>query len=50
MERDKRNYYQESAGQIKKKIEKFKSIPEQWNVYLNSKKNLDEKNSDILMS
>ncbi len=35
--RDKMNYYQESAGQIKQKINKFKSIPSQWNAYTKAK-------------
>lgn len=33
MARDKRNYYQESAGQIREKIKKFKQIPVNYNAY-----------------
>nr|XP_027203489.1 nucleolar protein 16-like [Dermatophagoides pteronyssinus] len=36
--RDKRNYYQESAGQIRSKIRKFLSIPSHRNVYEMAKK------------
>ncbi|XP_967613.3 nucleolar protein 16 [Tribolium castaneum] len=34
MARDKKNYYQETWKQIRAKIKRFKSIPEQYQVYL----------------
>ncbi|KAJ8317256.1 hypothetical protein KUTeg_005160 [Tegillarca granosa] len=37
MARDSRNYYQDTPKQIKRKINKFKSIPDQYNAYLRSK-------------
>jgi len=37
MMRDKMNYYQESAGQIRQKIKKFKSIPNHYNAYIKAK-------------
>nr|XP_022341445.1 nucleolar protein 16-like [Crassostrea virginica] len=37
MARDRRNYYQDTPKQIKKKINTFKNIPEQYNEYLSSK-------------
>jgi hypothetical protein len=44
MMRDKKNYYQESVGQIKQKINKFKSIPEQWNAYIKAKQMTESEN------
>lgn len=38
MTRDDRNYYQETPKQIQRKINRFKSIPEMYEVYLASKK------------
>lgn len=37
MARDRKNYYQMSAGQIRKFILKLKKIPYNWNVYLKAK-------------
>ncbi|XP_015926594.1 nucleolar protein 16 [Parasteatoda tepidariorum] len=37
MARDTKNYYQATPAQIKKKINKFKSVPSQWNGYLRAK-------------
>lgn len=33
MARDKRNHYQQSAGQIRGLIKKFKTQPINWNAY-----------------
>ncbi|CAD5116444.1 DgyrCDS5331 [Dimorphilus gyrociliatus] len=38
MAMDKKNYYQDTPKQIRKKILKFKSIPEHYNTYLESRK------------
>ncbi|CAL1530975.1 unnamed protein product [Lymnaea stagnalis] len=37
MSRDERNYYQETPKQIQRKINRFKSIPEMYNLYLESR-------------
>ncbi|XP_062598220.1 uncharacterized protein LOC134259631 [Saccostrea cucullata] len=37
MARDRRNYYQETPKQIKRKIKAFMNIPEQYNAYLATK-------------
>lgn len=37
MARDSKNYYQDTPKQIKRKINKFKSVPDQYNAYLRSK-------------
>lgn len=37
MARDRRNYFQDTPKQIKKKIRTFMNIPEQYNAYLASK-------------
>lgn len=37
MARDERNYYQETPKQIQRKINRFKSIPEMYNVYADAK-------------
>uniref|UniRef100_A0A1B6FB25 Nucleolar protein 16 n=1 Tax=Cuerna arida TaxID=1464854 RepID=A0A1B6FB25_9HEMI len=37
MARDKKNYYQETWQQIRRKIKLFKGVPEQYNQYLASK-------------
>ncbi|KAI2810598.1 hypothetical protein RDWZM_002470 [Blomia tropicalis] len=42
MERDKMNYYQESAGQIRSKIRRFLSIPEHRRVYEKAKELVEE--------
>ncbi|XP_067131400.1 nucleolar protein 16 [Centruroides vittatus] len=34
MARDPKNYQQDTPAQIRRKIQKFQSIPEQWNKYL----------------
>lgn len=39
MVKDKKNYYQETWKQIKRKIEMFKNVPEQYSKYLASKTN-----------
>lgn len=41
MVRDKRNYYQESAGQIRAKIKRFLTIPEHQRVFLKAKELVD---------
>lgn len=41
MAKDKKNYYQETPKQIRKKILKFKSIPEHFNHYLDNRKKKD---------
>jgi ubiquinone biosynthesis protein COQ9 len=38
MARDPKNYYQETWRQIQNKIKKFKKIPEQYGMYLESQK------------
>ncbi|XP_046659454.1 nucleolar protein 16-like [Homalodisca vitripennis] len=40
MARDKKNYYQETWQQIRRKIKLFKGVPEQYNQYLASKEKL----------
>lgn len=45
MVRDKKNYYQETWKQLRAKINRFKSIPEQHDVYLREK-GLENVNSD----
>ena len=42
MARDKKNYYQDTPKQIKKKIALFKQMPKQYNEYLESKKQKEE--------
>jgi len=42
MARDQKNVYQETAAQIRRKLETFKSIPIQYNAYLRSKGLLTE--------
>ncbi|XP_066582380.1 nucleolar protein 16 [Prorops nasuta] len=42
MARDKKNHYQMTWKQIRAKINKFKSIPEQYNEYLHSKSSLSD--------
>ena len=37
MARDRKNYYQDTPKQIKKRIMTFKNIPTQYNAYLKSK-------------
>jgi ubiquinone biosynthesis protein COQ9 len=41
MARDPKNYYQETWKQIRNKIKKFKNIPEQYDKYLESRKDKD---------
>lgn len=43
MSKDPKNYYQDTPAQIKKKVEKFKKIPIQWNAYLRAKGRLNTK-------
>ncbi|KAJ9596457.1 hypothetical protein L9F63_012496, partial [Diploptera punctata] len=38
MVKDSKNHYQETWKQIRRKIDRFKTIPEQYNAYLESKK------------
>lgn len=47
MARDTKNYYQESPGQIRQKIQKFKKIPTQWNAYLKAKKIAESNNEEM---
>ncbi|XP_072026071.1 nucleolar protein 16-like [Amphiura filiformis] len=42
MARDKKNYYQDTPKQIKKKIALFKQMPEQYKKYLEDKKQREE--------
>lgn len=37
MERDRKNYYQETWKQLRAKINTFKKIPEQYSEYLNNR-------------
>lgn len=46
MARDKKNYYQETWKQIRAKIKQFRGIPEQFEEYLKSRKNLPALNFD----
>nr|CAD7443930.1 unnamed protein product [Timema bartmani] len=43
MARDGKNYYQDTWKQIRAKINRFKGIPEQYNEYLEKKKNQDSR-------
>ncbi|CAG2164234.1 unnamed protein product [Oppiella nova] len=45
MARDPTNYYQESVGQIRSKINKFRSIPSNWNSYMKAKQLIDSSNT-----
>ncbi|XP_054167430.1 nucleolar protein 16-like isoform X1 [Oppia nitens] len=46
MARDPINYYQESVGQIRQKIKKFKAIPSNWNSYLEAKKLIETQDTN----
>ncbi|ODN03222.1 Nucleolar protein 16, partial [Orchesella cincta] len=37
MAKDHTNYYQETAAQLRKQIERLKNIPQQWVAYLKSR-------------
>lgn len=45
MAKDPKNYYQETWRQIRNKIKKFKNIPEQYNMYMESRKKQNSVNS-----
>lgn len=45
MARDKKNHYQDTPKQIKKKITLFKQMPEQYKAYLESKKQTMEEST-----
>ena len=42
MARDPKNYYQDTPKQIKRKIALFKQMPEQYNKYLEDKKQKED--------
>jgi len=42
---DYRNYYQDTPKQIKRRINAFKNIPDQYNAYLESKKSTSKRNN-----
>ncbi|XP_054258054.1 nucleolar protein 16 [Macrosteles quadrilineatus] len=46
MARDKKNYYQETWQQIRRKIKQFKGIPEQYNEYLASKEGSSKEDTE----
>lgn len=46
MERDKKNYYQETWKQLRAKIKTFMGIPKQYGEYLASKGLLDKDDDD----
>ncbi|KAG8194924.1 hypothetical protein JTE90_021385 [Oedothorax gibbosus] len=46
MARDPKNYYQLTPAQIRKKVNKFKSVPCQWNGYLRAKGLIDTEEND----
>lgn len=41
MERDRKNYYQETWKQLRAKVNRFKSVPEQYEAYLKSKEPME---------
>jgi len=45
MARDRKNYYQDTPKQIRKKISTFKNIPSQYNAYLKSKETVESVNT-----
>ncbi|KDR19577.1 hypothetical protein L798_06375 [Zootermopsis nevadensis] len=45
MAKDPKNYYQETWRQIRNKIKKFKNIPEQYDMYMESRKKQNSVNS-----
>lgn len=46
MERDKKNYYQETWKQLRAKIKTFMGIPKQYGEYLKSKGLLDKEENE----
>lgn len=49
MARDPKNYQQDTPAQIRRKIQKFKNIPEQWNEYMKTKEeNLNINDNEIM--
>ena len=41
MSRDKRNFYQDTPAQIKRKIMSFQKATDQWNEYMKIKAEMD---------